>query len=200
MRIDIRDLQQQVGEHRTARFSEPVGTLSLGGDEVRFEEPAQVTAELFNTGKGILADVQVEAEAELHCSRCLKPFQMPLSLHFREEFRPEGAELQAGAHESARPAGKHRRGHQPEPESEEEEESGEVYSTYTGDFIDLSQSVEENVFLGIPMKPLCRPDCQGLCPQCGHDLNEGPCGCEEPTADPRLAGLKELWAKRDGKH
>lgn len=58
--------------------------------------------------------------------------------------------------------------------------------------LDTQPLVIEQVQLNVPMKPLCRPDCKGLCPECGADLNNGPCGCGQPT-DPRwsaLAGLK----------
>lgn len=56
---------------------------------------------------------------------------------------------------------------------------------------DLDSLVTEDIFLGLPAKFLCRDDCKGLCPQCGRDLNEGPCGCAKPT-DPRLEALKQL--------
>ncbi len=54
--------------------------------------------------------------------------------------------------------------------------------------------VIEQIHLGIPMKPLCREDCQGLCGQCGADLNEGPCSCS-PAGDARLAKLAVLRGK-----
>ena len=50
---------------------------------------------------------------------------------------------------------------------------------------------EEDVVLNLPSKVLCKDDCKGLCPQCGKNLNDGPCDCKEPV-DPRLAGLLEL--------
>ena len=50
----------------------------------------------------------------------------------------------------------------------------------------------EQLQLNIPMKPLCRPDCAGLCPTCGADLNLGPCGCPTGGSDPRWAGLQLL--------
>ncbi|MCD6452858.1 MAG: DUF177 domain-containing protein [Dehalococcoidales bacterium] len=43
--------------------------------------------------------------------------------------------------------------------------------------LDLTEAVRQYALLAIPMKPLCREDCRGLCPICGHDLNQGPCGC-----------------------
>lgn len=56
----------------------------------------------------------------------------------------------------------------------------------------LDELVEADLVLNYPMKILCREDCRGLCPVCGHDLNESPCSCRVDTADPRLAVLKEL--------
>ena len=63
-----------------------------------------------------------------------------------------------------------------------------------GEEIELNDFLEEQLALNIPMKPQCRRDCQGLCSQCGADLNEGSCNCEKQTVDPRwqaLAGIKE---------
>jgi uncharacterized protein len=61
-----------------------------------------------------------------------------------------------------------------------------------GDIFESTPVWLEQVELNIPMKPLCRPDCKGLCPQCGADLNAGECGCREPLADPRWAALAAL--------
>jgi uncharacterized protein len=59
-------------------------------------------------------------------------------------------------------------------------------------FIDLAPLVRELSLLAVPIKPLCRPDCQGLCQQCGANLNDGDCGCVEDTIDPRMAVLQQL--------
>ncbi|HEY1827848.1 MAG TPA: DUF177 domain-containing protein [Acidimicrobiales bacterium] len=59
------------------------------------------------------------------------------------------------------------------------------------DTIDLGPMVRDVVVLELPMAPLCREDCAGLCPQCGADHNEGPCGCIAPR-DPRWANLDVL--------
>jgi uncharacterized protein len=59
------------------------------------------------------------------------------------------------------------------------------------DTIDLGPMVRDVVVLELPMAPLCREDCAGLCPQCGADRNEGPCGCVAPR-DPRWANLDVL--------
>ena len=60
-----------------------------------------------------------------------------------------------------------------------------------GEEIDLSDLVRDAVVLELPLAPLCREDCAGLCPSCGADRNEGPCGCQ-PETDPRWATLDAL--------
>ncbi|MFM2078194.1 MAG: hypothetical protein RJA49_2084 [Actinomycetota bacterium] len=61
-----------------------------------------------------------------------------------------------------------------------------------GDQLDLRAIARELVLLDTPATPLCRPDCAGLCPTCGANLNDGPCSCTPPPADPRWSGLDQL--------
>ncbi len=59
-------------------------------------------------------------------------------------------------------------------------------------YIDLAPLIRELTILELPIHPLCKPDCQGLCQECGTNLNEKECGCKIDEIDPRLAKLKEL--------
>ncbi len=61
--------------------------------------------------------------------------------------------------------------------------------------IDLSADIRENILLVIPMKHICRESCKGLCPQCGVNLNEESCNCQQETIDPRWEILKTLQKK-----
>lgn len=72
----------------------------------------------------------------------------------------------------------------------QDEEDPDVFLVQD-DSVDLAEIVTTAFVLGLDSKTLCRPDCKGVCPRCGHDLNEGPCACE-PEADPRLAALRQL--------
>lgn len=63
---------------------------------------------------------------------------------------------------------------------------------YTDDQVDLNRVVETETTLALPMKPLCREDCRGLCPVCGGNRNLDPCACSERASDPRLAPLRDL--------
>jgi uncharacterized protein len=66
---------------------------------------------------------------------------------------------------------------------------------YTGDELDLGGLIETETTLALPMRALCREECQGLCPVCGVNRNVTRCACPERTPDPRLAVLKDLAAR-----
>jgi uncharacterized protein len=61
--------------------------------------------------------------------------------------------------------------------------------------IDLTDDIREEVLLHLPRYPVCGSDCKGLCPQCGHNLNDGACGCEVSRGDLRWTGLDDLKLK-----
>ncbi len=75
-------------------------------------------------------------------------------------------------------------------------ESGEA-PLITEGTIDVEPVIHEAIVLAEPMRVLCTPDCRGLCPRCGKDLNEGPCGCADDDQDPRLASLAKLLPPRE---
>jgi len=66
---------------------------------------------------------------------------------------------------------------------------------YQGEGLLLEEAVREQVLLALPLKMICREDCKGLCPQCGQNLNEGPCSCTAPNHDLRWSALKEIRDK-----
>lgn len=66
---------------------------------------------------------------------------------------------------------------------------------YDHDELNLGALVETETTLAVPMKPLCRDDCRGLCPGCGSNRNVSACACPTRTPDPRLAVLKDLAAR-----
>ncbi len=67
---------------------------------------------------------------------------------------------------------------------------------YRDEHIDLNDLLREQFYLALPMKPLCKNDCRGICPQCGANRNLTKCDCNPHIEDPRMAGLKTLLAKR----
>ena len=63
---------------------------------------------------------------------------------------------------------------------------------YDSDVLDITEPLRESLLLAEPMQALCKEDCQGLCTVCGADLNDGDCGCDKVSVDPRLAALKQF--------
>jgi len=118
----------------------------------------------------------VEAKTVLACSRCLAPVQWPLSTSFRLTFTRS---LPGAGGEAP-----------PESRELEAEELGMVL--FEGDEIDFRDVIQEQVIMALPMQPLCRSDCRGLCPRCGANLNAETCRCPGEDIDPRLAVLRNL--------
>ncbi len=87
-----------------------------------------------------------------------------------------------------------------EPEEEDVELSDRdvVVGYHDGQRLDLGEVVREQLFLALPLKRLCRPDCRGLCPSCGKNLNAGSCACPPPQQpeDPRLAPLRQMISRK----
>jgi uncharacterized protein len=127
---------------------------------------------LMRIDRSILVKGVLDTEVGLTCSRCLSPFNCSLNLNVEEEYFPTidavtGASI-------------------PVPE-----EPG-CFTIDECHILDLTEAVRQYALVAIPMKPLCREDCAGLCPNCGHNLNLGPCGCPSRVADPRWAELSKL--------
>jgi uncharacterized protein len=76
---------------------------------------------------------------------------------------------------------------------------GEDEGTYpmAADHVNIRDMVSDALFAALPLLPLCREDCRGICPRCGADLNGAPCGCEEVHLDPRWSALEVLVSGPD---
>jgi uncharacterized protein len=112
---------------------------------------------------GLLVQGIVESRLALGCVRCLESFALPISLELEETFRLPGA--------------------RPRPDA--------PYAADGDDTVDLAPLVRELAWVVIPMKPLCQPDCEGICPECGANLNSESCECERVKIDPRWAPLRD---------
>ncbi|HEY3364773.1 MAG TPA: DUF177 domain-containing protein [Symbiobacteriaceae bacterium] len=176
MRVNVADLKLEAGSHKTVPTAISLEPMEMGGQSVVFDQPFTGEAEIWNAGDRMLVRAKLSGEAVLECSRCLGSYRMPVRLSFEEEFL-EG---------------------EPREDVELEAVEQRTVSFFEGDEIDLTEALQDNVLLELPMKPLCSKDCKGLCQTCGKNLNEGPCECQETrSVDPRLAKLKDLLQKPD---
>jgi len=165
-------LKSPIGTERKYEVNE---AFEINGTETLVKGDVSFT----RTDRSILVKGIFNAEIELACSRCLEKIINPLEVKFEEEYFPT-IDIISGAL-LARP-----------------EEPG-AFSINEHHVIDLSEAVRQYAIAAIPMKPLCRTDCAGICPTCGHDLNEGSCTCLSQEIDLRWAKLKKLMSKETRK-
>lgn len=114
---------------------------------------------------------------ELACGRCVEPFRLPVDVAFDLDYRPRTENTGEGEREL------------------EEDDLNTAY--YDGDVIDLRQLMTEQFHLALPMKPLCRENCLGLCARCGANLNAEICSCASGRTDSRWATLQSWAGRRD---
>ena len=169
MRYNVAQLlKEPVGSTR----SHIVDEYSIPSDQI-FPEMAKGQLRLMRTDWGILATVNLEAMVPGNCSRCLEHFIQPVTLSIEEEFLAR-MDVYAG---------------RPLPVPEEAESA---FFIDASNILDLHEAVRQYAITNIPMKPLCKPECLGLCTICGGNRNYTACACGVESSDPPWAPLKQL--------
>ncbi|MBI4686926.1 MAG: DUF177 domain-containing protein [Nitrospirae bacterium] len=131
-----------------------------------------VYIEIQKFGDKVLVKGNAKTKLQVACSRCLKESPYPLDISFDIEYIPLAEFSDIDEHELRK--------------------TELDISFYKDDEISIEELIKEQLLLAVPMKPLCSPDCKGICPECGKDLNDGACECKTEKIDPRLAVLKKL--------
>lgn len=183
MRYNVADLLKgRTGSSRIVELAEPFLAESFVVPDERVTLVAPVTGRLrfVRDHAGVLVQGRLATEVALDCARCLASTQAPVAFELEEHFRPT-IQLPEGPPILRDP-------------NEEDEPATDIDSHHV---LDLSSVIEQNILLNLPLHPLCRPDCRGLCQICGQDLNEGPCECEAPS-DPRWDALRALLSSSNG--
>jgi len=132
--------------------------------------------QLIRTADGVYALGTLRTNLELNCSRCLDEFSYPLKFRTEEEFRPS-IDISTGASL---------------PYGEEDEMATRIDDHH---ILDLTEVVRQNILLAMPLHPICRSNCAGLCHVCGQNLNDNPHEHMDEKIDPRLEVLKQLLKK-----
>lgn len=142
--------------------------ISVGGETYSGYALSPVSFLFTNMGKG---KAKIEGEAAFvftaSCDRCLKSVEQNITLTFvREVWAPDASS---------------------DPAVYEEQPFMDGFTLNVEDLL-ISEIVTS-----WPMKILCKPDCKGICPTCGRDLNEGTCDCDHFVPDPRMAAIKDIF-------
>ena len=125
------------------------------------------------TDKGVWVSASLRSELLCTCSRCLDEHRQPISMAIEEEFFPLVEAAMVGR--PSRPGG-----------------GDDAFNIDRNHILDLTDAVKQYALLSMPMKPVCRADCLGICIRCGANLNEGGCVCDKTPRDSRWGALLEL--------
>lgn len=150
--------------------------IGLEAEHVAFPAPVKVSVKLTRMQQEVLAKGEATTTARVQCSRCLAEVDLPLSGSFEALFVPKDRE----------PDEQRRHDH--------DDQHVSFYSEFT---VDLSDEIVQCLLLELPMRLLCAPDCAGLCPQCGQNLNEGSCNCKPDEPADTWAALRDLFPPKD---
>jgi uncharacterized protein len=171
--LDTRELGRRAGLQRQYRREIPV-SAKLGLDMVGVPQGSLLVLDvrLESVTEGVLATGTVTGTVTGECGRCLTGFTDELAVDFVELFA------------------------YPNSATEETTDPDEV-PRLEGDHLDLEPVVRDAVVLSLPLTPLCRPDCGGLCPECGERLDDLPEDHAHVQLDPRWAALAERFGVAD---
>lgn len=136
------------------------------------------TVQLIRTPDGVLVRCEADVLLEDTCSRCLCLFGYPAHISFEEVYAQQ-VEVATGTH-------------LPPPDDPE------AFLIALNHTIDITEAVRQYSEMAAAMQPLCRPDCPGICPECGQDLSIAACRCDRGPIDSRWAALAALKRSSNG--
>lgn len=155
------------------RMSESPAFFHFDVEDVSWRGPVEWAGDLQRFGLDVICRGMAKARVVQSCSRCLREVEIDLEAETTFTFVPES------------PQGLE------EEEVEVESEDPDFY-LYQEGRLNLRDPVRDSLIMALPLQPVCREDCKGLCSNCGADLNEGACGCSQEDYDPRWEALTQL--------
>lgn len=139
------------------------------GETYKFSKPLKITGEIYNNGQSLTLDANVKGKMLTECARCLKEIEVDVDFDIDE--------LLSRAEDGA-------------------DADGDII-LFDGHEVELDDIVADRIIMNISGRYLCSDDCLGLCPTCGHNLNEGECGCDNEYIDPRWQALKDILDRQN---
>lgn len=164
MFVDLNDLLSKKKISKELHLTIEERSFNDSDEEIKFLTPI-----VFNGNINVIGDIisltgTVKTKIQLTCSRCLESYPYDINLDINEKFSNIIAN----------------------------EDDDIIF--LDSDTIDITEIIENNIILTLPIKRLCREDCKGLCQQCGANWNFSTCDCKKDDIDPRLAKLKDMFS------
>lgn len=160
--------------------TQSVSLESLDRPELISLGPVRWRGQVVFADPGFYLKARLSYDQTLTCNRCLKSIVEPMEPEVELMIEVARPRATGGEHEL------------------KEDDLGVM--VVEEEILDTDPILIEQLQLNVPMKPLCREDCQGLCPVCGADRNEGGCSCGESKVDPRWATLAALKSRLDSEN
>ena len=167
MTVPVADILGRPGEYRDITVAGRLEGVTATLARLT-DEPIRAPVRLESVVEGILVTGKVHGETVITCARCLKEVPSGVDVELCELFTAPG--------------------HAPEGKQEDS------YAV-SGTEVDLEPMLRDAVALALPLKPLCKEDCLGLCSACGRELSGEACDCVQEETDPRWAALDSLRAR-----
>jgi len=149
--LDLATLRPAVDRVEVESTASDVGLL-----QPEWREQVRGSFVVERSGEGVSVRGSVQSRAHLECARCLREFDLALAAPLVVYAERTGSTSRA---------------------EQVELERDDTMLFHDGRRLDLRETVRESLLLELPMTPLCREDCPGLCPKCGADWSQGPCDC-----------------------
>jgi uncharacterized protein len=171
MKIFVAQITDTPKELSFTEGTEELNRLYAGeAGDFHFPQQLDVQVTYYRSGADLFFHGRIGGTVDGCCSRCLKDYSFPLKKEFDFILAPDTRS----------------------PKSKELNQEELGLSFYSGEEIDLTPFVREQVLLALPTRPLCGEDCRGLCPGCGLDLNEDSCRCSSSQGDPRMMLFRDM--------
>lgn len=168
MIIEFRELISKRERKREINVTYDLKPLNFDGEKITSAEPVNVIGCVTATEEILTVNASVKAKINLCCARCLGTFIYPIDIDIEERFTMNKELIE-----------------------------DEQIIFVEGDSINITEIVENSIISTLPIKRLCKNNCNGLCYQCGKNLNEDSCECTTNDVDLRLAKLQELFANKE---
>ncbi len=169
MTIDVSAILKELGGKIAVNGYVELGDTDFLGETYGFSEPVKVQGDISNNGKSLILKAECTGSMKTRCARCMKEINVPIEFTLDENL------IQG--------------------------DDGNAYDddviVFDGTQVDIDEIVADGFLMNVDGKYLCQEDCRGLCPECGADLNEGDCGCNMDTIDPRWEGLLDIMKNNE---
>lgn len=165
MKIDVSELFRKKVAQKNIDLILSCEDLVNLSEAFKVSAPVKIDGTISLAGDILHFDGHIKCDVTLRCSRCTEEFTYAIDIEANEEF------------------------------SRDDENEDDNIIFIEGDKIDITDIIERNILLTLPIKPLCSESCKGLCQSCGTNLNINTCNCDNIDVDPRLAQLKDFFTK-----